>query len=433
MFYDIQSEEKRNSYKRMLEIVGKLSRLFSTAEEPFLYYRAHENLFSKYFELVNNSRSDDSADAYSVELGIGIGLKTWVGSDNQKVAEFNRLRHTYADLDGMDLVQRIAEYRNLRIRTTMNSHGLQEMIYHIVKRIPNAMQIYESTFDYIDREHIVLDENRGNANNVYFSDGNHTYHFNKSKSTLYMIFEDMELLDEFEVEIVDDPYELLEMVFDEDVVGEDEEDGATVAYNRMPGIVRAFTERVTRYQQLCLRLYATDRDGQKYVPERSGLNQWNAGGRARDVNEVYIPYLKEDRERGLDFFPPRDTPFTLILPDNTEISAKVCQRAYRKLSDAEYENLSEEEKRIEDEKALVGKSIMSNPNKVLGEWLLRDVLQIQEGTVITYDMLRIYNIDCVVFTKISDTTYRIDFGELGTYERFYGLEDAEADLDMYTE
>ena len=427
MFYDIQTEEHKESYKRMLTIVGKISRLFSTAEEPYLYYRAHENIFSKYFDVDNNARHDDSADAYSTEQGVGIGLKTWVGRDDQKVAEFGRLRPNYEGLDGMELIQQIAEYRNTRIRTTLNSHGLHEMIYHIVKRIPNTMQIYESAFDYIDREHIVLDEHRGNANNVYFNDGHHTYHFNKSKSTLYMIFEDMELLDEFEVEIVDDPYELLEMTFNENVVEEDEE---TVTNNREHEIVRAFTERVTRYQQLCLRLYATDKDGRKYVPERSGLNQWNANGRARDVNEVYIPYLKEDRERSLDFFPPRDTPFTLILPDNTEMDAKVCQRAYRKLSDSEYENLSEEEKRIEDEKTLVGKSIMSNPNKILGEWLLRDVLQIEEGTVITYDMLRVYNIDCVVFTKISDRTYRIDFGELGTYERFYGLEDVEAEYDV---
>lgn len=418
MFYDIQPEQDRNNYKRMLTIIGKLSRLFSTAEEPYLYYRAHENVFAKYFDVDNNARHDDSADAYSVEQGIGIGLKTWIGRDDQKVAEFGRLRPNYENLDGMELIQQIAEYRNTRIRTTINTHGLREMLYHIVKRTSGMMQIYESAFDYIDREQIVLDENRGNANNIYFTDGNHTYHFNKSKSTLYMIFEDMELLDEFEVEIVDDPYDLLAQLFEED--------------ERMgvEGDLEAFTHRMESYRQLCLRLYATDRDGRKYVPERSGLNQWNANGRARDVNEVYIPYLKEDRERGLDFFPPRDTPFTLILPDGTEISAKVCQRAYRKLSDAEYENLSEEEKRIEDEKSLVGKSIMSNPNKVLGKWLLRDVLQIEEGTVITYDMLRVYNIDCVIFTKREEGVYSVDFGELGTYERFYGLEDVEAEYDV---
>lgn len=37
--------------------------------------------------------------------------------------------------------------------------------------------------------------------------------------------------------------------------------------------------------------------------------------------------LSEDRNRSVDFFPNRDEPFTLLLPDGTEKSAKVCQRA----------------------------------------------------------------------------------------------------------
>ena len=415
VFYDRQPEQDRENYKNMLRIVGKLSRLFSTAQEPYLYYRAHENIFAKYFDVDNNARSDDSADAYNSTTGVGIGLKTWVGQDNQKVAEFGRLRPQYEHLEGMELIQRIAEYRNTRIRTTMNSHGLQEMLYHIVKRVPGAMRIYEAAFDYINTENIVLDENRGNANSTYFTDGNHTYHFSRSKNTLYMIFDDMELMDEFEVEIADDPYELLESV-----LGTPED------------AREAFIERVTQYQQLCLRLYATDRDGRKYVPERSGLNQWNAGGRARNQDELYIAYLKEDRERDMTFFPPRDTTFTLVLPDGTEMDAKVCQRAYRKLSQDEYDALSEEEKQIEDEKSLVGKSVMSNPNKALGKWLLRDVLQIEPNTVVTYDMLRVYNIDSVMFTKVSERRYTVDFCELGTYERFYGLEDTEAEYDSDT-
>lgn len=117
MFYDNQPKEKQEAYKEMLIILGSLSRLFSTAEEPYLYYRAHENIFAKYFEVENNSRNDDSADACDIRNGIGIGLKTWVGQDNQKIAEFGRLRPTYADLEGLELVTTIAKYRNLRIRT----------------------------------------------------------------------------------------------------------------------------------------------------------------------------------------------------------------------------------------------------------------------------------------------------------------------------
>ncbi|CDD66139.1 uncharacterized protein BN803_00352 [Firmicutes bacterium CAG:882] len=66
---------------------------------------------------------------------------------------------------------------------------------------------------------------------------------------------------------------------------------------------------------------------------------------------------------------------------------------------------------------------MSNPNKVLGKWLLRDVFEVQEGTVITYEMLEKFGVDSVVFTKNADLDYSIDFAKLGTYEKFYGEED----------
>lgn len=412
MFYDKQTKEKQKAYKDMLALIGSLSRLFSTAEEPYLYYRAHENIFAKYFEVENNSRSDDSADACDLKSGLGIGLKTWVGQDNQKVAEFGRLRPAYAGLEGIDLITAISEYRNLRIRTTMNIHGLKNMIYHIVKRVPHAMRIYEVAFDYIDIDHIVIDEKRGNANSTYFSDGKHTYHFSRSKNTLYMIFDDMELLDEFEVTIYDDPYEVL---------------SASVTESKNQEELLSTKETLLHLKKttpwLCLRLYSTKADGTKFVAEKSGLNQWN-GARSsyktdkttgkrikvketpRDINELYIPYPVEDRRRGA-FFPPRDTPFDLKMPDGTWISAKVCQQD--------------------------GKAIMSNPNNLLGKWLLRDVLELQEGTRITYEMLKEYGIDSVMFTKLDEGKYSIDFCELGTYEKVYGLEDIDAEKDAEDE
>ena len=86
LFYKKQPIEHQENYKDMLKIIGSLSRLFSTSDAPYLYYRAHENIFTKYFDVDNNARSDDSADAYNSTTGLGIGLKTWVGQDNQKVA-----------------------------------------------------------------------------------------------------------------------------------------------------------------------------------------------------------------------------------------------------------------------------------------------------------------------------------------------------------
>lgn len=403
MFYDKQPISNQNDYKQMLKIMGQLSNLFSESDCPYLAYRAHENIFCRYLEADNLARSDCSADAK--KDGIGIGLKTWMGNNDQKVAEFGKLKKNYTDLKGIDLVKKIAEYRNERIRVTKKLHGINQMVYHVVKRVPNMMQILECVFDYIDIDSVKIIPNRGNDNNTYFTDGKHTYHFSVSKNTLYMIFDDLELLDSFEVDIMEDPYEFLLSMAKES----SKEKITLEFYNRQKEAVESYQvvieNKFIAKPMLCLPLYT--RKGvnkEKFVAEKSGLNQWNASGRVRDVNEIYIPYQAVDRQRNLEFFPPRDTPFTLHLPDGTEISAKVCQEA-------------------DKNNPLIGKAIMSNPNKVLGKWLLRDVFEVEEGTVITYEMLELFGVDSVIFTKNGELDYSIDFAEIGTYEQFYGEED----------
>lgn len=388
MFYELQPQIQQDNYKKMLSIVGSLTQLFSESNCPYLAYRAHENIFCKYFEAENLARLDCSADAKKNR--IGIGLKTWTGQDDQKVAEFGKLRETFAGLSGLELVKKIAEYRNERIRITKNLNGIDEMIYHVIKRIPGAMQVFECAFDYIDIEHISLITNRGNVNNTYFTDGRHTYHFSTSKNTLYMIFEDMELLDNFNVEIMDDPYTCLMNLL------------PTVS-TEIKGVADDPKQLSSKENKICLRLYSVKADGTKFVAEKSGLNQWNAGGRKRDANEVYIPYQKIDRDRDVSFFPARDTVFNLTLPDGKTIPAKVCQEA-------------------DKNNPLIGKSIMSNPNKILGEWLLRNVFELPEGTIVTYEMLQKFGVDSVVFTRKSDLEYSVDFAEIGTYEEFYDNE-----------
>lgn len=373
MFYDNQPLQKQLEYKQMLSIIGNLTLLFSESNCPYLPYRAHENIFCKYLEAENLSRKDCSADAKKEKLGIG--LKTWTGSDDQKIAEFGRLRETYKDLKGLDLVKVIAEYRNDRIRVTKNMHGIDKMIYHIVKRVPNVMQIIECTFDYIDIDKIRVIKDRGNVNNTYFNDEKNTYHFSSSKNTLYLIFENYDILEEFEVEIIADPYAYL------------------MNLANSINLEKTLTPSTSDCsKQLCLRLYSSNKTNGNFVPEKSGLNQWNAGGRKRNLNEIYISYPKEDRERSKGFFPPRDEIFNLLMPDGSTIPAKVCQ----------------------DD----GKAIMSNPNKVLGEWLLRKVFELSEGTLVTYEMLEKFGVDSVIFTKISSTDYKIDFADIGTYEDY---------------
>ncbi len=359
MFYVNQSEEEKQSYKQMLTVLGNLSLLFSESDKPYLHYRVHENVFCKYFNADNLSRLDCSADAKKERLGIG--LKTWVGRDDQKVAEFGKLREEYKHLEGLDLVRKISHYRNERIRITKNLNGIDELIYHIVKRVPGRMQLIESAFEKIQIDSIKLLPSRGNENNTYFTDGKHTYHFSTSKNTLYMIFEDYTIVDEFDVPIMEDPFGFLKSMSDSFVD----------------------LDETVHYQKLRLNLYSYNKRAGHFVPPKSGLNQWNAEGRMRNADEMYIPYPARIRKANEDFFPPRDVPFNLILPDGKTISAKVCQQGE--------------------------KAIMSNPNKALGKWLLRDVLGLPERTLITYDMLEEFGINAVEFIKLSDKEYKIVF------------------------
>lgn len=392
MFYDQQPASRQDDYKKMLTIMGNLTRLFSDSQSPYLAYRAHENIFCKYMRAENLARKDCSADAQKDR--IGLGLKTWVESDDQKVAEFGKLRETFADLSGLKLVKKIAEYRNSRIQVTKNMYGIDTLIYHIIKRVPGAMQIFECAFDEIDIDHIQVIKNRGNSNNTYFTDGKHTYHFSKSKNTLYMLFEGMTPLDSFEVQIMDDPYSFLMRLMDGDT---DVESVATVKE------MIQYTEPVD-LPRVCLRLYTFTKKHGKTVAKQSGLNQWNGyrknsktGKRKkRDINELYIPYPAEDRRRNEGFFPARGEVFQLTLPNGITIPAKICQ----------------------DD----GKAIMSNPNNLLGKWLLRDVFELPENTLVTYEMLERFGIDSVIFTKHGDTEFSVEFSEIGTYEEFYGEE-----------
>ena len=130
----------------------------------------------------------------------------------------------------------------------------------------------------------------------------------------------------------------------------------------------------------------------KEVQEKSGLNQWNADGRKRHPDEVYIPIPSWIHIVFGGFFPERDTPFNLILPSKKKILCKVCQ-----------EN---------------SKALMSNPNKDLGEWLLRKLLKLNEYELLTYKKLEEIGVDSVEITKINSQNFEINFKKVGSFEEF---------------
>jgi hypothetical protein len=368
-FFINQDEVQKNHYIKLLQSVGSLSRLFSENAEPYLYYRLAENIFCKSFEADNLSRSDTSADASKGT--IGIGLKTYLQNKNykrEKVAEFNSESKRLRKIEPEALVFEVARLRNKRIETTKNIYGLSEVIYHCVTRANAKMQVHEYEMPLINLGEIKIE--KIGESGVYFHDDKEEYSYNFSKSTLFKKFTPDPIL-EIPIDIYAEPYDILENLFN----------------NKTSNQLYQVTN-----QTIYLPLYSTRDKTKKEVADKSGLNQWNANGRPRHPDEIYIPIPALVRNHFPNFFPPRDAIFTLTLPNKQTLSASVCQ---------------------EDSKAL-----MSNPNGALGKWLLRDVLKLKTNELLTYQKLSEIGIDSIALEKLNSEHYKINFAKLGSYEKF---------------
>ena len=377
MFLKHQKKSEVNYYQAMLKTVGSLSRLFSESNEPYIQYRMAENLFCKAFEANNLSRTDCSADASKNKLGIG--LKTFLeknGSTMQKIAEFNSEHKAFRSLGARDKIIKVSQLRNERIEATQRIFSLDQIIYHCITRKKSGILVYEEPMAKVQIKKIKSITETSNI--ISFADGINEYSFNITKSTLYKRFVTKRVLLNLSVDILENPFDALEKLFKK------------VEKNILFSPLRP-------QEHIFLPLYSK-KGGEKIVPEKSGLNQWNAAGRLRDPNEVYIQIPAWVHKKYPKFFPPRDVSFTLLLPNSSEMSAKVCQ-----------DN---------------SKALMSNPNSELGHWLLRDVLALGERELLTYDKLNRIGLDSVVVYKVGSKKYDIDFTKIGSYENFAG-ENAE--------
>ncbi len=370
MFLEKQTKDQKEYYGSMLSAVGSLSRLFSESNEPYIAYRVAENLFCKAFDARNLSRGDTSADASKNLLGFGI--KTFLyknGRSFEKIAEFNKDHSAFSHLVPERKILKVAELRNERIETTKRIAGIHNLIYHCITRDESKILVYEEPMRLVNIgkiKNISADET-----SINFDDGLEEYKFSIPKSTLYKKFVAQNVLLDIPLHIIEDPFALVEKIFNKGLAHQ---------------IVRDVHE-----EKVFLPLYS-DRGGDKNVPDGSGLNQWNAKGSPPDPNEVYIPIPVWIHRVFPDFFPPRDTPFNLHIPDGSILNAKVCQ-----------DN---------------SKALMTNPNPALGKWLLRDVLNLREGELLTYEKLERIGLDSVVVWKISEGNYGINFTKLGSYNGF---------------
>lgn len=385
LFWETTDKEQREEYIKLLSIIGSLSNLFSESKNPFLYYRAHENLFCRTFEAENLARGDISFDASKSKMGIG--LKTFLHSNGktfQKVAEFNADNDIIRELKGDQeaIVHKISDLRNKRIDLAKNLTDTTDSIYHLITRDTFEMRVYESPLDYIDLNKIRLDPKQS-KNTIRFNDGNHDYSFSLSKNTLLMRFntDDCPTLDAFKVDILDDPFSFL--------LNSNQE-------------LSLYSQDTNTEESVVLPLYSSR--GEKHVPKGSGLNQWNASGRKRHPDEVYIPIPSWIHKEFPTFFEKwylyneknvlalNNTTFQLDLPNGQTLAAKVAQEG--------------------------GKALMSDPNRDLGYWILREVLKVKEGELISIELLEELNIDSVRVTKINKDRYKLDFCKTGTYDDF---------------
>ena len=203
-------DAKFEDYILKLKTIASISKLFSQNDAPYIHSRSAENIYTDSLGAVNVSRDDSTADAIYGRTGVGI--KTFVNTSNQKIAEFNGLRPHYIHLHGIDLAKAIAGFRNNRIDVTMRAYGLDRMIYHYTVREPGVIKIFEEEMNRIDIDNIRITIETDKK--IAFTDGVEQYEFVYSKSTLYKKFNLDNPFVEFDVSIIANPLDALVEYFD---------------------------------------------------------------------------------------------------------------------------------------------------------------------------------------------------------------------------
>ncbi len=405
-------------YAHLLKAVASMSRLFSDNKIPYVDSRFVEKLFIETTGAKDLSRSDKSFDAL-LSPDIGVGIKTFLStsgsSKREKIAEFTSFANN-GEFEGLSpevLAVKASVFRNNRVLSDANEMAIDvgKSIYHCLVRTGSGAIVHEEPYALVDLENLRPTDRNGKelkdwqsiGKGVFFSDGISNYNFNGSKNVLFkeFIFEvDQGVID---LPIFSDIFDRITKWVDGDIpqaikvlddLGNELLMMDSVEIGR-PGI-----------DFVVLPLYSV-RTGSKEVAEKSGINQWNAGGRRRKFGEAYIPIPIEVNRRCPDFFPERDSKFAMVLPNSAvTVSGKVCQEG--------------------------GKALMSDPNTVLGNWImkvLRPSLKdsdfsrapIAADKPFGYNDLMAIGKDSVIVRKKivkSITSFSLEFAPLGSYEEF---------------
>lgn len=404
-------ERDAATYESLLRSMASLSGLFSQSRIPYIDSRFAEKLFVVTTGAKDLGRADKSFDAL-LPRGIGVGVKTFtVATGNhktEKVAEFTALAREghFRTSDKKKLVRRVAEARNQRVASNAAEYGidLDQCFYHCLVRFEGGAIVHEEPYQLIDLDNLSpLNGAGGPADDwsfadgkVYFSDGRSKYSFSVAKNVLMKRFNFNRKMNVIPLEIHPDPLAVLD-----GLVGRK----PAVASSR-PAFTLGLDQNEEEIQVqgrdfVVLPLYST-RTGE--VPERSGINQWNADGRARNFGEAYVPVPALVHDRYPGFFPPRDTHFTLEFPDGfSSHRAKICQSG--------------------------GKALMTESNIELGRWLISVVdpsvraadfgrMPTRRHKPYAYGDLLEIGSDSVIVRRSGRNAYSIEFAPLGAYREF---------------
>lgn len=426
------SKEERAEYIKFLQVYGALTNLFRQKQGdliPYLDSKFQETIYSKVFHSENVDIGNTPHDILSIfgKDRIGIGLKTWMHSkpSYQKVMQLKRYKNDidpFFEKSNEELALKLSEIKNERMIVDYNRLGLSKdgNIYHYVTRDSGKFIIQETLYPLIDTNN--LRDFKRTPTAFQWSDGHKDYKFTYGDSQIWQHFDsnkkDTLILNQFDVNIIDDPFEFLLKAyfnfFDE-----------FKSNSKSDDIVEIY---------LPLYSYKT-----KEVEEKSGLNSWNSAPKARGsstlrpLNEIYIPIPRELHKKHPDFFchnifsvekqqkeyigDKKNKPqvrFHLKLPNGKLIPALVGQDRMKSLQSG---SLTERDPQTNK---LYGQS-------ALGQWLLVDVLGLNERQLVTRSWLQKKGTDSLRLWRSRDdySIINIDFAPIGSFEAFMNDEEFE--------
>lgn len=403
------SNKEKNEYIEFLKIFGALSGLFKdnqegeNARKPYLYYRNHEQLFARVFEVEDLTRKDSAFDALGVwdNERVGIGLKTWIHTKDytyQKVAEFNKLAPEVIvplieNGKSEEVIRKVAELRNERIMLDKRLYNTNVDVYHYITRDDNVMNIVETSYDLIDIDSLEL---ISDGKTYTFKDRLHSYKFYTSKSVLLEEFDASagEIVERIPIDQFDDPFRLIKMI-------NLQEENYNIACEEEKNYE-------VNHEEIILPLYQDKKEG-PFVSNCSGINIRHSKSKNKGSNIPRPEYEIEVRVSkwihyiypkffGVDALSENDikdkqlNDFDLILPDGRVLRGRIKQES--------------------------GKSLQTSPQGDLGKWILKDVLGLRNREVVTMEYLNKLGIDSLRIIKLDNKHFKITVAETGAYEKF---------------